>query len=97
LRPGGEITLDGLAIELAEALGIVVHCGTVWQALRGLGLTHKTDLQALEQKRRDVVEQRRIWIAKRQPFMANHLERLAFIPSRQIALQSPAGQWTRHK
>ena len=37
------------------------------------------DLQALEQKRKDVAEQRRIRIAKRQPFMANHLERLVFI------------------
>ncbi|MEO0946224.1 MAG: hypothetical protein AAFY06_15575 [Pseudomonadota bacterium] len=36
-------------------------------------------LQALEQKRKDVADLRRIWIAKRQPFMANHLERLAFI------------------
>ena len=31
------------------------------------------------QKRKDVAEQRRIRIAKRQPFMANHLERLIFI------------------
>lgn len=37
------------------------------------------DLQALEQKRQDVAELRRIWIGKRQPFMARHLERLAFI------------------
>lgn len=42
----------------------------------------KKDLQALEQKRKDVADQRHVWIAKRQPFMANHLERLAFIPSR---------------
>ena len=39
----------------------------------------KKDLQALEQKRKDVAELRRIWIGKRQPFMADHLERLAFI------------------
>lgn len=36
-------------------------------------------MQALEQKRKDVADLRRIWIARRQPFMANHLERLAFI------------------
>ncbi len=30
-------------------------------------------------KRRDVADMRRIWIARRQPFMANHLERLAVI------------------
>ena len=39
----------------------------------------KKDLQALEQKRKDVAAKRRIWITKRQPFMVNHLERLAFI------------------
>ena len=76
----GEITLDELVAELAETHGIDVHRGTVWRVLRGLGLTHKKkDLQALEQKRKDVADLRRIWITKRQPFMANHLERLAFI------------------
>jgi len=77
----GEITLDELGGELAETHGIDVHRGTVWRVLRGLGLTHENDLQALEQKRKDVADLRRIWITKRQPFMANHLERLAFIPS----------------
>ena len=37
----GEITLDELVAELAETHGIAVHRGTVWRALRGLGLTHK--------------------------------------------------------
>ena len=37
----GEITLDELVAELAEAHGIDVHRGTVWRVLRGLGLTHK--------------------------------------------------------
>ena len=37
------------------------------------------DRQALEQKRKDVADLRNIWITKRQPLMANHLERLAFI------------------
>ena len=36
-------------------------------------------MQALEQKRQVVADLRRIWIGKRQPFMARHLERLAFI------------------
>ena len=39
----------------------------------------KKDRQALEQKRKDVADLRNIWITKRQPLMANHLERLAFI------------------
>ena len=37
----GEITLDELAVELAETHDIDVHRGTVWRVLRGLGLTHK--------------------------------------------------------
>ncbi len=37
----GEITLNELAAELAEAQAIDVHRGTVWRALRDLGLTHK--------------------------------------------------------
>ena len=37
----GEITLDELAVDLAETHGIDVHRGTVWRVLRSLGLTHK--------------------------------------------------------
>ena len=44
-----------------------------------MGCHTKKDLQALEQKRKDVAGQRRIWIGRCQPFMARHLERLAFI------------------
>ena len=40
---------------------------------------HKKLLQALEQTRKDVADLHNIWITKRQPFMANHMERLAFI------------------
>ncbi len=75
----GEIALDELVIELAETHDIDVHRGTVWRVLRSLGLTHKKELQALEQKRKDVANLRHIWITKRQPFVARHLERLAFI------------------
>lgn len=37
----GEITLDEVVAELAQTHGIDVHRGTVWRALRGLGLAHK--------------------------------------------------------
>ena len=37
----GEITLDELVVALSETHGIEVHRGTVWRALRSLGLTHK--------------------------------------------------------
>ncbi len=44
----------------------------------------KKALQALEQKRKDVADLRHVWIARRQPFMASHLERLAFIDETSI-------------
>ena len=43
------------------------------------GRRMKQDLQALEQKRKDVADRRHIRITKRRPFMTDHLERLAFI------------------
>lgn len=75
----GEVTLDELVCALAAEHGISAHRVSVWRFLRGLGLTHKKDLQAVEQKRPDVRDARRIWIGKRQPFMASHLERLMFV------------------
>lgn len=45
----GEITLDEMVVELAETHGTEAHRGTVWRMLRELGLTHKKDVQALEQ------------------------------------------------
>ncbi|MFQ1702957.1 hypothetical protein ACJ5NV_20515 [Loktanella agnita] len=30
-----------MVAELAETHGVAVHRGTVWRALKGLGLTHK--------------------------------------------------------
>jgi len=49
-----------------------------------------------EQMRPDVALARRFWITRRQSYMRNNLEKLTFIPSRQIALQSPARQGTKH-
>lgn len=76
-----DLTIDELTAKLAADHGLKVHRSSVGRLLLRLGLSHKKDLQALEQKRKDVAELRHIWIAKRQPFMANHLERLAFIVS----------------
>ena len=90
-----DLTLNDLVAELADRHGITIHRVSVWRFLRGLGLAHKKDLQAAEQKRPDVREARHVWITRRQPFMRNLLPRIGFIPSRQIAVQSPAGQWTK--
>ena len=57
----------------------MAHRSSVWRHLRGLGLTHKKDLRAIEQKRPDVALARQVWIGHRQPFMRNMLTRLAFI------------------
>ena len=40
-----DLTAAALAAEIAAAHGVAVHRGTVWQALRDLGLTHKKDLR----------------------------------------------------
>ena len=77
VRP--DLTIDELTAELAAEHGLKVHRSSVGRLLLRLGLSHKKDLQALEQKRKDVADLRRIWIGRRQPFMARHLERLAFI------------------
>jgi transposase len=36
-----DLTAAALAAEIAATHGVAVHRGTVWQALRNLGLTHK--------------------------------------------------------
>ncbi|MEM9477049.1 MAG: hypothetical protein AAGA71_17280 [Pseudomonadota bacterium] len=41
--------------------------------------SHKKHLQAAELKRPDVALARQVWIARRQPFMRNALERMACI------------------
>ena len=74
-----DLTLDELVVELRDVQGVVAHRSSVWRHLRGLGLTHKKDLRAVEQKRPDVALARQIWIGHRHPFMRNMLTRLAFI------------------
>ncbi len=36
-----DLTVAGLASEIAETHGMMVHRGSVWRLLRDLGLTHK--------------------------------------------------------
>ena len=74
-----DLTLDELVIELRAQHGVETHRTSVWRHQRGLGLTHKKDLRAIEPKRPDVVLARRTWIGQRQPFMRNMLTRMAFI------------------
>ena len=66
-------------VELRAQHGVETHRSPVWRHLRGLGLTHKKDLRAIEQKRPDVALARQTWIGERQPFMRNMLTRLTFI------------------
>ena len=61
------LTLDELVVELREGHGVEAHRVSVWRHLRSLGLTHKKDLQAVEQKRPDVALARQVWINHRQP------------------------------
>lgn len=55
-------------------------CCTDWDSVT------KKDLQAHEQKRTGVADLRHIWVTKRQPFMSNHLERLAFIDETSVKI-----------
>ena len=70
----GEITLEEMAARLKVERDVRVDPDPVWR----LGLTHKKDVQALEQKRARVARQRHIRITHRQPFMAHMLERIGF-------------------
>ena len=74
-----DLTLNDLVGELGSEHGIVIHRVSVWRFLRGLGLTHKKDLRAVEQKRPEVRQARQTWITRRQPFMRNLLPRIGFI------------------
>jgi hypothetical protein len=73
------LMLDDLVLKIADAHEMTVHRVSVWRTLHSLGLTHKKDLQAVEQKRPEVRQARHIWITRRQPFMANLLPRVGFI------------------
>ena len=47
-----EVTLDELVAELAQTYRIAVNRATVWQVLRGLGLTHKKPCRRLNRSAR---------------------------------------------
>ena len=64
---------------MADAHQVTVHRVSVWRTLRGLALTRGKDLHAVEQTWPEVRQARRVWIARRQPFMANLLPRIGFI------------------
>ena len=87
-----DLTAAGLAAEITATHGMAVHRGSVWRLLRDLGLTHKKDLQAVEQKRPEVAAARHIWITKRQPFMANMLTRIGFIDESEPVMR----HWSEH-
>ena len=71
----GEITLEERAARLKVERDVCVDPDPVWR----LGLTHKKNVQALEQKCAKVARQRHIRITHCQPFMAHMLERIGFL------------------
>jgi len=79
LASQGDLTLDGLVRELRNQHGLRVARSSVGYWLHRLGLSHKKTLLPSEQKRPDVARVRAFWVVRRQPFMRNHLEKLAFI------------------
>ncbi|WP_441347467.1 hypothetical protein [Shimia sp. MMG029] len=75
----GEITLDEMAARLKAEQGVSFDPSSVWRLFRQLELTHKKDIQTLEQKRAKIACQRHIWITRRQPFMSRMLGRIGFL------------------
>ena len=93
----GDLTLDGIVVELASVHGVSVHRGSVGKWLHRLGLSHKKTLLASEQLRPDVAERRRVWIEERQPAFANTLKKLVFVDnshSRPTSSRPLAGRWS---
>ena len=74
-----DVTLDELISALRRECGIDGQRSAMWGLVHRLGLSHKKDLRASEQKRPDVAKDRAIWETRLQPFMRDHLERLVFI------------------
>ena len=74
-----DLTAAVLAAEIMGTHGVAGRRGSVWSLLRDLGLTHKKDLRAVDQKRPEVAAARHMWTTIRQPFMANLLTRIGFI------------------
>lgn len=66
MRRKPDLTLNDLVGELADRHGIAIHRVSVWRFPRGLGLTQKKDLQAVEQKRPEVWQARHVRITRRQ-------------------------------
>ncbi|MFC6640011.1 hypothetical protein ACFQDR_23915 [Sulfitobacter sediminilitoris] len=62
-----------------------------------LGTHIKKPLVATERLRAHVKERRKNWFRHHLPAMQAHPDRLVFIPSRDIAAQCTAGQWTKHQ
>ena len=53
-----DLKIDELTAELGLEHGLEVHRSSVGQLLGWLGLSHKKDLQALEQKQQDIAAPR---------------------------------------
>ncbi|WP_164354995.1 transposase [Sulfitobacter sediminilitoris] len=94
----GDITLPEPPGALEVATGVAAHAASIGRFLRKLGYTYKKKpLVATERLRAHVKERRKNWFRHHLPAMQAHPDRLVFIPSRDIAAQCTAGQWTKHQ
>lgn len=85
--------------ELAEALNVECDLAATPTMLsrhpiHRPGLPYEKSRMATERLRKRVRAARSEWQRRRMPGMRLEPRRLVFIPSRQIAMLSPAGQWT---
>lgn len=79
VRAEPDITLQELAGALAETHGVSVQLSSIHRALVRLACHMKKGLIAQERERPDLRAYRREWVARRQPYMREAPQRLAFI------------------
>jgi len=92
-----DLTRSELCTRLDGEHGLRAGSSTLDDWPRSNQITYKKTAHASEQERADVQAKRNRW-RKRQDWLKHHLhllDRIVFIPSRQIAAQSPVRQWMK--